>query len=376
VILGQSISVYRLAIEQWENGRRSTHRRQLWDILCGEKPKRYCSIDRLVIDDWSKDAAIGNIVSQHHHSTEDQTIRDFKIDRESKQLEFTLVFSDGSTGQFQLQFNGNYLAAFRGYSVVRGAFSKELAAVEYRVSPYTHTLYVPIQAVGLQEWGVKAWDEMVATFGESDQRAAERLLVLWRDRKDGVPTPELKEEPKTEAAVRQMVASMRDAVDAHARRLIEEAKFTEAAATRVSEHFRGMTSSFDRVTEEAVQEFRKNNTNNTSPAEGTGGNRFHITALRFNQAPQAPVDTDGDSVPDSVDQCGATEGGAVVNSAGCSLAQLVPCLGSASGGPWRNHGRYVVTFVQHAQVFQASGLISEEEKDALIADAAASSCGK
>jgi hypothetical protein len=110
--------------------------------------------------------------------------------------------------------------------------------------------------------------------------------------------------------------------------------------------------------------------------EGSGGNRFHITAVRFNQAPQPPPDADGDSVPDSLDECASTPVGSVVNGACCSLPQLIPCSGPSSGVTWKNHGRYVMTFVHHAQVFQAAGLISEEDKDALIADAAVSSCGK
>ena len=46
----------------------------------------------------------------------------------------------------------------------------------------------------------------------------------------------------------------------------------------------------------------------------------------------APVDSDGDSVPDYLDVCPGTEPGAAVDTNGCSVAQHCPCLGF-----WQNH---------------------------------------
>ena len=87
------------------------------------------------------------------------------------------------------------------------------------------------------------------------------------------------------------------------------------------------------------------------------------------------TDSDCDGVGDSVDNCPATPPGAVVNAEGCSIDQLVPCSGPASGGTWENHGQYVSATAQVAEDFQAQGLITEDEKDAIIADAAESKCG-
>jgi len=87
------------------------------------------------------------------------------------------------------------------------------------------------------------------------------------------------------------------------------------------------------------------------------------------------TDADGDGVGDSLDLCPGTPAGSVVNADGCSIDQLAPCAGPASGGTWKNHGQYVAAVAQAAEDFLAQGLISEDEKDAIVASAAASDCG-
>jgi hypothetical protein len=87
------------------------------------------------------------------------------------------------------------------------------------------------------------------------------------------------------------------------------------------------------------------------------------------------TDADGDGVPDSADACPNTPAGAIVNANGCSIDQLAPCAGPASGGTWNNHGAYVSTVARVAEDFLAQGLITEDEKDAIVAAAAESNCG-
>lgn len=89
-----------------------------------------------------------------------------------------------------------------------------------------------------------------------------------------------------------------------------------------------------------------------------------------------PPDQDFDGVPDAMDQCPDTPPCTIVNADGCSIEQLVPCDGPATGGTWRNHGAYVSTFVHVANEFRAQGLISDNERDAMVAAAAQSDCGK
>lgn len=88
------------------------------------------------------------------------------------------------------------------------------------------------------------------------------------------------------------------------------------------------------------------------------------------------LDSDGDGVPDDMDQCPNTPAGAIVDRHGCSIDQLVPCAGPPSGGPWRNHGRYVSSVAKTAEKFLAAGLITEDQAEAIVEAAAKSNCGK
>lgn len=87
------------------------------------------------------------------------------------------------------------------------------------------------------------------------------------------------------------------------------------------------------------------------------------------------TDADGDGVADSLDQCPGTPPGVIVDSNGCSIDQLVPCSGPPSGGAWKNHGEYVSSVAQAVESFLAQGLLSEAQAEALISQAAQSSCG-
>jgi len=86
-------------------------------------------------------------------------------------------------------------------------------------------------------------------------------------------------------------------------------------------------------------------------------------------------DRDFDGVPDDVDNCPDTPAGAIVNAHGCSIEQLVPCAGPATGGTWRNHGAYVSAVAHAANAFLAQGLISEQERAVIVSQAAQSDCG-
>jgi hypothetical protein len=87
------------------------------------------------------------------------------------------------------------------------------------------------------------------------------------------------------------------------------------------------------------------------------------------------TDADGDAIPDSLDSCPGTPTGAIVDAHGCNIDQLAPCNGPASGGTWKNHGQYVSAVAQAAKVFVAQGLISEDQAEEIVAQAAQSNCG-
>ena len=82
------------------------------------------------------------------------------------------------------------------------------------------------------------------------------------------------------------------------------------------------------------------------------------------------LDTDGDGIPDDEDNCSETPAGAVVNTEGCAIVQLCPCE-----NVWKNHGAYVRCVAQAAEDFVGDDLITEAEKDAIVSEAGASSCG-
>jgi hypothetical protein len=87
------------------------------------------------------------------------------------------------------------------------------------------------------------------------------------------------------------------------------------------------------------------------------------------------TDADGDGVPDSQDQCPGTPAGSIVDSHGCSIDQLAPCSGPASGGTWKNHGQYVAAVSQAVEAFLAQGLITAAQAEAIVGQAAQSKCG-
>jgi len=86
------------------------------------------------------------------------------------------------------------------------------------------------------------------------------------------------------------------------------------------------------------------------------------------------ADVDGDGVLDAIDACPQTAFGDLVDAQGCSIADVAPCT-PAGGSTWKNHGAYVRSVAQATNAFVDAGLITQEEADAIMANAGASSCG-
>ena len=87
------------------------------------------------------------------------------------------------------------------------------------------------------------------------------------------------------------------------------------------------------------------------------------------------ADQDFDGVPDSLDTCPNTPPCSFVDADGCSIDQLAPCEGPASGGTWKNHGQYVSAVAQAASEFLAQGVLNQSQADAIVAAAGQSPCG-
>ena len=89
----------------------------------------------------------------------------------------------------------------------------------------------------------------------------------------------------------------------------------------------------------------------------------------------AVSDADEDGIPDDADKCPGTAAGAVVDAHGCSVDQLVPCVGPSSGANWKNHGECVSWVAHAAEGFVAQGLLSQTQEETIIAKAAQPGCG-
>lgn len=83
------------------------------------------------------------------------------------------------------------------------------------------------------------------------------------------------------------------------------------------------------------------------------------------------ADNDNDGILDSADECLNTSSGDIINEDGCSIDDLCVCRSQ-----WKNHGDYVRCITHAAKAFLSAGLISSEEKDNIISEAAKSDCGK
>jgi len=88
-------------------------------------------------------------------------------------------------------------------------------------------------------------------------------------------------------------------------------------------------------------------------------------------------DIDDDGVLNNSDECDFTPVGEVIDPmTGCSVEELVPCDGPrGTTEDWKNHGQYVSTLAKTLNSFVEEGLITEEEKDAIMAEGASSDCG-
>ena len=82
------------------------------------------------------------------------------------------------------------------------------------------------------------------------------------------------------------------------------------------------------------------------------------------------LDADGDGVPDDDDTCAETPLDEIANADGCSVNQTCPC------DDFRNHGQFVSCTSREVENLVQLELISEEDGEEIVSNAAHSSCGK
>lgn len=87
------------------------------------------------------------------------------------------------------------------------------------------------------------------------------------------------------------------------------------------------------------------------------------------------ADSDGDRVGDACDQCPDTTDGLVTRQ-GCSIAQLCPCDGPASGQQWESQTDYLRCVARATRTFRRSGQMSRAESLETLRRASRSGCGR
>ncbi|MCZ6678310.1 MAG: thrombospondin type 3 repeat-containing protein [Candidatus Poribacteria bacterium] len=85
-------------------------------------------------------------------------------------------------------------------------------------------------------------------------------------------------------------------------------------------------------------------------------------------------DADDDGVDNGLDQCAGTEFDVLVSANGCSSGQLLE-LECPSNGEYRNHGQYLKCIAHEVNRQVDDGLITEQEKGAIVGTAAKSDIG-
>jgi hypothetical protein len=177
---------FNFGIEQWENGKLTTHRKQQWILRCSypdpleKKLETFCSLERVVIDDWGK-LLSGAVITTHHHSSLEGTLRLLNVDWKRDQLDFTIVYTDNTTSEvmIRLKFKDGiiYLDSFKAFGISRGVFSDSMEAIEYKIPKYTYIMNVPVEMRGLRSMDDKKWDDMSAALSKQDQAAWEKVAV-------------------------------------------------------------------------------------------------------------------------------------------------------------------------------------------------------
>lgn len=194
---GYLLSMFDFGIEQVQDGKVASFRKQIWTLQCDAREATsqaadylYCSLTRLVIDNWSTVSGDGREpsvrIGSHSHSTTDGTLRDVRADWESGKLDFKMVHSDGAVADVRLRFrwigDAMHLTDFKALTISRGRLSDELAAIEYRIARYTRIERLPVEINGYKPEGAEAWEKLFAEFTAEDQKTWSSLVADDRNR--------------------------------------------------------------------------------------------------------------------------------------------------------------------------------------------------
>jgi Thrombospondin type 3 repeat len=86
-------------------------------------------------------------------------------------------------------------------------------------------------------------------------------------------------------------------------------------------------------------------------------------------------DSDGDGVGDACDQCAGTTDGLVTRQ-GCSITQLCPCDGPTTDQQWESQTDYLRCVLRATRAFRRNGQMSRAESLQTLRRAGRSGCGR
>lgn len=249
-----------VGIEHWEQNKRQTHRRQVWKIDCRQPPAEReqpttpsCTLIRTVIDE----AVLGvlPIVTEHLHSVEDDTLRVGRISWQGGIIELSIVHTDKRTAEVTIRFSekGGYyfFKDFTAATLLREKPSGAVTVVEYRIPEYTYHVNVPIEIPGLNDAGLRPWDELFAKLSKPDQ---EGWYALFADNGSGLAKLEEGMEKAVVAEMRKRFPTLKiDEKNANDIEYTEEQKsFLGQSATKYArEKFINMIQSSPRLSGQA-----------------------------------------------------------------------------------------------------------------------------
>jgi len=227
-----SISMLGFGIEQFEGGKRTTHRFQLWDLLCnyppdplvGQPNETYCHVERTVLNRSGEDMGLGTYIGQYLHSTLDGSLKLTNVDWNEGELDFQLILVDRTTIEVKLrvgyQDTSIYLKDFKAIGIARGIVSDTMEAIEYRIPEYTYTLDIPVRMKGLKSESDKRQEEMLQSLSQQDR-------AIWEQLEDKTPPSSFLEGHDFDQRLRQIIPEY-DAIKAGERELTpEEERKTE-----------------------------------------------------------------------------------------------------------------------------------------------------
>lgn len=173
-----------LGIEQFENGKLTPHRYQLWYLTCSfptaGKPTTSCDLERTVFDQYQDDD-LKTVVSIRNHSTSDGTLRITNADWERGKLDFSVMHALGPETDVMLRMKYVKVAEDLEPFICLNSFNAVgiswilSVPIEYRIPEYSYTLNFPVIIHGMRSEEDRRFDDLVSSLSDQDRAVYDQL---------------------------------------------------------------------------------------------------------------------------------------------------------------------------------------------------------